>query len=131
MSQNNNLSIDEILREAQEVLSSIGGDSVSGKSAEAQQDDVKTYVPQKKSRPETNEQTKPEKSEDAEDIKEFRPDKEKPRRESEPKPKQTAKSAQQKTKLFRLFAMKQRQATKQCACHRKSLKKAGFSKNIR
>ena len=58
MSQNNNLSIDEILREAQEVLSSIGGDSVSGESAEAQQDDVKTYVPQKKSRPETNEQTK-------------------------------------------------------------------------
>lgn len=48
MSQNNNLSIDEILREAQEVLSSIGGDSVSGESAEAQQDDVKTYVPQKK-----------------------------------------------------------------------------------
>ena len=100
MSQNNNLSIDEILREAQEVLSSIGGDSVSGESAEAQQDDVKTYVPQKKSRPETNEQTKPEKSEDAEDIKEFRPDKEKPRRESEPKPKQTAKSAQQKTKAI-------------------------------
>ena len=100
MSQNNNLSIDEILREAQEVLSSISGDSVSGESAEAQQDDVKTYVPQKKSRPETNEQTKPEKSEDAEDIKEFRPDKEKPRRESEPKPKQTAKSAQQKTKAI-------------------------------
>lgn len=44
MSQNNNLSIEDILREAQKVLDSIG----ESDSAENKQDDVKTYVPQKK-----------------------------------------------------------------------------------
>ena len=50
MSQNNsnNMSIEDILREAQEVLSSIGA-----AKDEPAEEDVKTYVPQRKSLPGT------------------------------------------------------------------------------
>ena len=50
MSQNNNLSIDEILREAQDVLDSIESrsDKSGGNSARtADEDGVKTYIPAK------------------------------------------------------------------------------------
>lgn len=74
MSQNNNnLSIDEILREAQEVLSSIGGANAAHEGAE---EDVKTYEPKKKDRADKDVSDKQSTgAEEAESVKEFHPDK--------------------------------------------------------
>lgn len=77
MSQNNNnLSIDEILREAQEVLSSIGGNTNAVNESENSEDDVKTYEPQKKDRAVEDISDKQSgRTEETENVKEFRPDK--------------------------------------------------------
>lgn len=77
MSQNNNnLSIDEILREAQEVLSSIGADTDIGENTETAEEDIKTYEPRKKNNADKNpgeEQTAS--SDEKEEVKEFKTDK--------------------------------------------------------
>ncbi len=68
MSQNNNnMSIEDILREAQEVLSSIGSER-----EEPAEEDVKTYVPQKKkTAQETRESASADAQEQEEEVKEF------------------------------------------------------------
>lgn len=68
MSQNNNnMSIEDILREAQEVLSSIGSER-----EESAEEDVKTYVPQKKkTAQETRESASADAQEQEEEVKEF------------------------------------------------------------
>lgn len=98
MSQNKNLSIDEILREAQEVLSSIGGERETEENAQAGQDDVKTYVPPKKKVPEKSESAKPNDESNGETIKEFRPKNEKQQHSEVPR--QESGTAEQKTKAI-------------------------------
>ncbi len=73
MSQNNNnLSIEEILREAQEVLSSIGSGAGAAEKAEKEDGDVKTYVPPQKNRPENEKNRHNDvSSEEKEEVKEF------------------------------------------------------------
>ena len=98
MSQNNNLSIDEILREAQEVLSSIGGGQEQKENSEVEQDDIKTYVPPKNNSPEKSEDAKLYSENDGEAVKEFHPKKEKTHQDEKPLPEN--RNAQQKTRAI-------------------------------